>query len=692
MGEEEKDYGEHELAESFGGIVRRFLHQAGVPHERVGEIAERAIGEATEELTDGANPQVILFRTAARIIAGTPDGEEPEDLFRFEEDHQLHREIRDLPARIRLPFILMRLHDFNPAEAGSVCRLTADEVRTAAETGERILTEADPDWDLDRQLSLLRRAYGRIRYPEPVVDQPATLALAEQEKDGPKSVRWWAAGAGLLAAVGFLIAAAFILPVQAGPVDAAYVKKLETRFDEEKERFQEKIGAQDMDMMDLITIQEGKSEFRLFISRLDRAVQKGQAPTKKEANEELAEILDVFDLPSEMAMQLSEQPINNDQLKSREYIRVFEMRKQELAMIFSNRLMEHMNFIEAAIHGEKFDKEGFLANADEYPESLRHALQLMEQEGYDLSEEIIRFGDHVYVIPEKLPTLGEHADGLEESVARVVRVAERVPLQKISDQEPVVLEETLIKLEELAGDRKTSDQWRMPEELAVRYFGEFVFGGESGRVFGEDGKVLAERRELWKRLAGRPESPSGKLLAPVVAEMEKTGWKRSKSYDLLVTASYQSALKGAREGHDRYSEIDDHVFLDGSFGNSDFRVRTETLYRDLTAAGDRSLLLDSTPVMVAALALLAADREDLNMMEILASDGNPAYITKLLKTVKTEALEEVHLSFSEYEVVPHETGVRAPVNVQPFSGFEQKQIWLTYTPEGLWLVDRQDAP
>lgn len=692
MGEKEKGtralYKAHDLKQS----LNCFLHQAGVPYERVGEIAEKAIGKAEEEQTDGADPRVILFRAAARLIADPPDGEEDQELFRFQEDEQLNREIRNLPVGVRLPFVLIRLHDFGAAETGSICRMTADEARTAAETGDRMLTEADPDRDLDRQLSLLRRAYGRIRYPEPVAHQPETPALAEQEKDRSKGVRLWAAGAGLLATVGLLIAAAFILPVQAGPVDAAYVKKLETRFDEEKARFQEKIGAQDMDMMDLLTIQEGKSEFSLFISRLDRAVQKGQAPAKKEANEELAEILDVFDLPSEMAMQLSEQPINHDQLKSREYVRVFEMRKQEMAMIFSNRLMEHMNFIEAAIHGEKFDKEGFLANTDEYPESLRYALQLMEQEGYELSEEIIRFGDQVYVIPEKLPTLGEHADGLEESVASVIRVAERVPLQKISDHEPVVLEETLLELEEMAGDRNTSDQWRMPEELAVHYFGEFVFGGESGRVFGEDGTVLAERRELWKRLAGRPESPSGKLLEPVVAEMEKTGWKRSKSYDHLVTASYQSALKSAREGHDRYSEIDNHVFLDGSFGNSDFRVRTETLYRDLTAAGDRSLLSDTTPVMVAALALIAADRGDVTIMELLSADGNAANLTWLSEKGLTEAIEEVHLSFHEDDVVPHETGVSVPVRVDTFSGFEQKQIWLTLTPEGLWLVDRQDAP
>ncbi|EMR05156.1 hypothetical protein C772_02916 [Bhargavaea cecembensis DSE10] len=695
MGEEEKDYGKHEWETSLKENVRRFLHQAGVPYTKVGEIADRAIREAMEEQTEGADPRIILFRTAAGMIEGTPAGKEPDDLFRFEEDEQLHWDIRDLPAGIRLPFILMKLHDFNPAESGSVCRMTADEARAAAETGDRLLTEADPDRDLDRQLSLLRRAYGRIRYPEPADDQSATPVLSEQDAEGPKGKRWWAPGAGLLAAVGLLIAAAFILPAWAGPVDAAYVKKLESRFDEEKERFQEKIGAADMEMRhDFITIQQAEPEFRMFISRLDRAVQKGEAPTKKEVTKEFSEILDVFDLPSEMARQLSEQPIQDDQYKSREFVRLFEARKNELEMLLSNRLMENKKFIEASIDNGKFDKEGFFAKSEDYPEPLRHALQLMEQEGYELSEKVMYMGDQVYVIPDKLPTLGEHADGLEESVARVVNLADRMPpmIEGLTGHPTEDLVKTLNELEELAVNREADDHWNVPNEMATTYFREFVFGGESGRVFGEDGKVLPERRELWKQLADRPESPSGKILLPIVDEMEKTGWKRSKSYNLLRIGNYQFALRSTNDKHAGSSEAEEYFFEDGSFANPDFRVRIETLYRELSDAEDRLLLSDSTPVMVAALSLMAADRKDVTMMEMLSADENPAHITSISERGLTEALDEVNLAFDERTIHPHETGLRAPVSVYPFSGFEQPQIWMTYTPEGLWLIDRQDAP
>lgn len=695
MGEKNHNHGvfsgEQKIPDSLKEDIRRFVHQAGMPYERVGETAEEAIRVSMEELTAGADPRVILFRTAARIIEDAPGKEGTDDLFRFDEDKQLHRDIRNLPVGVRLPFVLMKLHHFNSAEAGSVCRMTADEARAETESGYRILSDADPDRDLDRQLSLLRRAYGRIRYPEPEAEQLAPSAN-DQRTDRREAKRWWAAVAGLLAAVGLLIAAAFILPASAGPVDAAYIKKLEGRFAEEEARFKEKVGVTNMEMeVEFISIQEAEPNFKMFISKLDRAVQKGEAPTKKEVTEELSEILDVFDLPSEMAQQLSEQPIRDDKYKSREFVRLFEMRKNELTMVLSNRLMENKKFIEASINDGEFDKDGFFAKSEDYPEPLRHALQLMEQEGYELSEEVRYSGDQVYVIPNELPTLGNHADGLEESVAKLVKAIENVSLQKFSDHSPKKLAGTLIELEELALAQETRDPWREPEFLASYYFGEFVFGGESGRVFGDDGRVLSERRELWKQLAGHHESPSGKLLKPVIAEMEQTEWKRAKSYDHLQYESYVHALRSVREGHERYLEMDDLTSLEGSLGHSDFRVRTETLYQELSADGNRSLLSDSSPVMVAALALMAADRNDDAVMELLSIDESSANIKWLSEKRMTNTIEEIHLSFHEHDVVPHETGVSAPVRIDPFSGFQPQQIWLTYTPEGIWLVDRQDA-
>src|SRR5690606_14435510 len=152
---------------------------------------------------------------------------------------------------------------------------------------------------------------------------------------------------------------------------------------------------------------------------------------------------------------------------------------------------------------------------------------------------------------------------------------------------------------------------------------------------------------------------------------------------------YVHALRSVREGHERYLEMDDLTSLEGSLGHSDFRVRTETLYQELSADGNRSLLSDSSPVMVAALALMAADRNDDAVMELLSIDESSANIKWLSEKRMTNTIEEIHLSFHEHDVVPHETGVSAPVRIDPFSGFQPQQIWLTYTPEGIWLVDRQ---
>src|SRR5690606_25482780 len=109
----------------------------------------------------------------------------------------------------------------------------------------------------------------------------------------------WAAGAGLLGAVVLLIAAAFIFPVWAAPADGAYIKKLELQFDEEKARFQEKVGATDMEMQGFFTIDEAQYEFDRLISEFKLDIKQGNAPEKKEVEQAVSEQMSVFGLPSE---------------------------------------------------------------------------------------------------------------------------------------------------------------------------------------------------------------------------------------------------------------------------------------------------------------------------------------------------------------------------------------------------------
>lgn len=678
--------GEQEIPDSLKEDVRRFVHQSGMPYERVGATAEEVIRVSMEELTDGADARVILFRTAARIIEEIPGGDETEGLFRFEEDNQLHKEIRKLPIGVRLPFVLMKLHDFNSAEAGSVSRMTADEALAETEAGYRILSDADPDGNLDRQLSLLRRAYGRIRYPEPEAEQPASSAK-DQGTDRREGKRWWAAGAGLLAAVGLLISAAFILPAWAGPVDAAYIKKMESRFDEEEARFQEKIGATDMEMRYLYFIEEAKLEFNSKISELERAVKNGKAPKKKEADQEADELLRVFDLPSEMIADLQKRPLTDDKAGSQAFFQRFNNRKHELAMIFSTRFTEHQEYIKAAVHDGKLDTEEFFGNADDYPEPFRKAVQLMDQEGYGLSGEVWAIDDQVYPLSDNAPELGKHAEKLEPSVARVAMLGEKMePAADILKLSPEEIAEVLDGLEKHIIDQKAGDPWHMPEEMAVNLFRETVFGGSTGRVFGEDGTVIPERRAIWKHFASKPGSHYGKLMGPVVHEMEQSGWKRSPAYNVLAPDQYHYALIGARDGEEHESAVE--VFKSVYLPDEEYEVRAETLYSDLADTGDRSLLEGETQVMIALLSLFAAEREDREMMTLLSAENDPEALSLL---PKEGILEGGLVEFQESAIEHHETGIRASVMVYSDQGNEHK-IWLTYTPEGIWLIDRQDAP
>lgn len=693
MGEEEKSStlfpGEAEIPEFLKNRVRQFLHQAGVPYEKVGEIAERAIQEGLVVQKEERDPAILLFRTAARMIEENQGGEEPDHLFRFEEDELLHQEIRGLPAGIRLPFVLMNLHDFKPEEAGSICRITASEALSKAEKGSRMLLETDPNRDLARQFTLLRRAYGRIPYPESTPEQPATSVLGEQVTDAPQGKRLWAAGAGLLGAVVLLIAAAFIFPVWAAPADGAYIKKLELQFDEEKARFQEKVGATDMEMQGFFTIDEAQYEFDRLISEFKLDIKQGNAPEKKEVEQAVSEQMSVFGLPSEMIKNLRDRPLTDDKAGSRIFLERFKNRKNELSMIFSTRFMEHQDILKDAVREGKFDAAKFFGNADDYPNPLRHAVRLMEKEGYGLTGEVWTFDDQVYPVPGEIPKLGEDAEKLEQSVARLAALEETLePALNSLELSPEIIAEALHGLEEFAVARETGDQWTMPEATAVYHFREFVFGGGTGRVFGDDGTVVPERRAIWKRIASNSGTPSGTLMSPVVREMEQTGWKRSASYNVLTPEDYQYALMSARDGVER--EPDHEIIQSAYLPDSEYTVRAETLYRDLTEGGDRSILEGETQVMIVLLALFAADRQDEEMMAMLSAEGNPDVVARLAEEGTTRVLEGGSVDYQISAIEHHETGIRAPVYVY-FGPTKEHKIWLTYTPDGLWLIDDQDT-
>ena len=693
MGGEEKSpkalAGETDLPDVLEESVRRFLHQTGAPFEKIGEIAERAIREALAGQRDEADPTILLFRIAAGMIEGDPGGEQRVHLFRFEEDELLHQQILGLPSRVRLPFVLMNLHDFNPEEAGLICRMTVNETLKAAEKGSRMLAEAAPNRDLARQLGLIRRAYSRIQYPKPVSEQPETSDLGKQVTDGPQGKRLWTAGAGLLAAVGLLIAAAFIFPSWTAPVDAAYIKKLELQFDEEKARFQEKVGATDMEMQGFFTIDEAQYEFKSLISEFKRDIEDGNAPKKKEVELAVGEQMSVFGLPSEMITDLRDRPLTDDKAGSRTFLQRFRNRKHELTMIFATRFMEHQDILKDAVKEDKFDAETFFGNAGGYPKTLRHAVRLMEKEGFGLSGGVWVTDDQVYPLPGKIPELGEDSQKLEESVARLAVLEETLePALYSLELSPETIAEALAGLEQLAADRDDGDQWTLPEELAVNYFREFVFGGSTGRVFGDDGTVVPKRRAIWRQIALNAGTPSGKLMDPVVREMEQTGWKRSASYNVLTPEEYQYALMSARDGVER--EPEHEVFQSAFLPDSEYMVRAETLYRDLSEGGDRSLLEGEPQVMIVLVALLAADRQDEPMMAMLSAEGNPDAVAMLAEKGTTRVLEGGSVDYQNSAIEHHETGIRAPVYVY-FGPTNEHKIWLTYTPDGLWLIDHQDT-
>ncbi|MFJ5770185.1 hypothetical protein [Psychrobacillus sp. NPDC093180] len=142
-------------------------------------------------------------------------------------------------------------------------------------------------------------------------------------------------------------------------------------------------------------------------------------------------------------------------------------------------------------------------------------------------------------------------------------------------------------------------------------FHAVVKGTKDQSIYGDDGKVKEEYRQLWKAMMSQTSnSPVNYILPPIVKEFEASNWRKSDSWESL-----------------NYGDIDDalHLAINGDLGpfienlpsgknetsvDDNFVQRVHALYKLFAGAHDQTVLKDAKPEEIVGLYYYCAQLGD----------------------------------------------------------------------------------
>src|SRR5690606_22169755 len=127
-----------------------------------------------------------------------------------------------------------------------------------------------------------------------------------------------------------------------------------------------------------------EAELERLIGELKRQIARDVKIDRKEANERFEKIIGKFELPSDMAKRLVENPLSDSKEKSEEFISEFIDRIIHLQNNYYTKMYNNMEFFEEKMVDGVIDIEKFLAEKDSYPEVIQKMIDGMLDQNFEL--------------------------------------------------------------------------------------------------------------------------------------------------------------------------------------------------------------------------------------------------------------------------------------------------------------------
>ncbi|TWT05887.1 sigma-70 family RNA polymerase sigma factor [Planomicrobium sp. CPCC 101079] len=661
--------------------------------------------------------EAVLFQISICQMEDFKEGEETsagDQVMRFEEDKECHRNIQLLSKNLRILFTLFYFHKKSLKELA----LLIGETEAACEAGiaeafKRVQEglQLDNREILEKRLEFLGKSYKRFMPPfnemelfaeREVPVESVELELIETRAPIKK---------GTVAMIG--VTSLFLIGVvgasfatndneietaaavaEDGPIDSRTVRAWKVEYEKIKKASPDQLGLKPEVYAELEYVQRADEKMeRLLQKRTIRRYENDPELLRDRVEKVMLEIQTpkgMYDVLVSGSMMSSE---------SADFLQSYALKTKELMTLADAVLLKHKDALSEAFRHGEFSAESIRAHKDQYPEEVGVLVD-------SLDDSMLLIAPH----PKETKFLARR--NMELLYGNDLLLQDMFGYQYLSflENEPyfdgvdLLLPIDVISFHLAQIERFLVDTAQTPDEVYGEF--EFIFqhafwlllkGSETNPVFNANGVVHKEYQTAWKNLVTNTANPLIYLMLPIINEMEASGWKKSAHYDALAYSDITQALEMEKNGELAAKLPNGNVSIDAAFVDmQDFSYdQTEEIYKRFSATHDINNLKGLQPLDVLFLYHYANTRKDpKTMWHLLAEDKFKPSLENYIKGWKQQPdLTKEALWIEIYEESVYR--VKEELHTEPQIQYRSQEATVPPAPvlvtksDNIWLVKNQ---
>lgn len=466
------------------------------------------------------------------------------------------------------------------------------------------------DKQLEERLNLLKSSYDRL--PSSVdTDEILRKIEIENEKNvtpiekKTKGYKWqritvWAVSIASVFLIGIL-GSSYILEEgtqgeQMSDATKEFIERLKKDYLIEREKRRELLHLSEEEFSQIPIIQSADSYFE-FSTKREESFLNHEFESNLASRYE--NVISGLLLPSEMVKELQEGD-KLDKAETVSFLRKYHAKFNDFMLYTNDQLDGYKKDLEPYKVNGLYKIHKILENERFLPEGFQTMRKNAEMQGLQL----VSIGDGIDI---------RFSYSLEQNYSSVFsRVLDPISTGYLlmMAQEPFTyawellypLNETthtLLSMEDYMLDEYVVNEAYGGSNMDTYYVSVFYFlvkGTKENPVFDGNGVVKAEYREIWNMMKNKDKiSPAPYLLTPIVADFEKSGWRKSEEWDDFSYGDIEDALHLAKTGDLEQFMPDGTNNAIETLIDNDLVQRVHALYKQFAGTHDQTVLKKASP-------------------------------------------------------------------------------------------------
>lgn len=599
--------------------IERFAFQYGLTLDSAYDVTLDTYSTFRKQLVSLNETEQLVLILYENVLAKLTQfhGSIPvsDDVFPFKEDAELHLKIIQLNEKYRVPFILSLFHGLNKGQIATITQGSTDEVEANIRSAEELIGEDH----LGKHIELLGKSYNRLPIQFRATQIIGTISQPERQKTFQKKSLLWMV-VGVLVLIPFFLATKDEQSAKGDSVDA-YFGKLEEGYKAERDKQQELLKLKDERFDKLNFIREADERVKEIKNKVT-----GDVRERKEMEAEFDKVIYSLKLPAEMIADVEENPLNDDELASIEYLSLYSDKVDDIITVYNGIVWDYREAIENYIQDQDSQTVDLLMlTLTKFPEELQNIIDTMRDHSIKLctnkNTREITACYYNSVIHQRMDFLYHHNT---EGYVNMLTYEYYLSNTNL-EYSPDWIADQLQRIQHtVLNAREENELFPLLESYYTTLFYNIVKSSEIVQVLDKKEVVPENYQEAWRQLFAYDEAtPLSYLARPIFEEMEASGWRGSESWKQFNREKIGEALKLAR---DRELEIlmygkvpklaDDRIELP----DDKFSKKVEELYDEFVKSRDKSIFQELSPLYPVGVFDYANEMEDPETMFNLFSE------------------------------------------------------------------------